>query len=162
MAATTRSTVVNVIEAKHRLALPELMRSFWLEEQAKKSARCPFHDDKHNSFSVYQSEDGSWHWKCFAGCGGGDEVDFLAKLRQLSVSEACQEYIELAGGRIVDRAPVACNFLPKPAKRIAPIPPMPKEVSAAWCEGVDYLWGQPRLIEGLASSVTGLFRSPGT
>ena len=39
----------------------------------------------------------SWAWKCHAGCGGGDEADWLAKLRGLSNADACREYIRLAG-----------------------------------------------------------------
>jgi len=62
---------VSIDEAKRRLPLPALMHRLGLGDHAKKSARCPLHDDQHNSFSVWQ-EDGIWFWKCHAGCGGGD------------------------------------------------------------------------------------------
>jgi DNA primase len=48
-----------------------------LGKHAKKSARCPFHDDKHNSFSVWRNGAGLWFFKCHAGCGEGDEINFL-------------------------------------------------------------------------------------
>lgn len=84
-------------QAKQRLPLPALMSLFGHSEHAKKSARCPFHDDSHNSFSVYQRPDGSWAFKCHAGCGEGDEPDYLAKHRGLSNADACREFIRLAG-----------------------------------------------------------------
>lgn len=46
--------------------------------------RCPFHDDRHPSFSVNQSEN---FWHCFAGCGGGSIVDFWTKWRELHGEE---------------------------------------------------------------------------
>ena len=48
-----------VAKAKAALPLPALMHQLGLGEHAKKSARCPFHDDKHNSFSVWRNEYGS-------------------------------------------------------------------------------------------------------
>jgi len=41
--------------------------------------RCPFHDDKHASGSLYRDEGGVWRYKCHA-CGfGGDVFDVLAR-----------------------------------------------------------------------------------
>jgi hypothetical protein len=86
-----------IAQAKQRLPLPALMALCGHGERAQKSARCMFHEDSHNSFSAYQRQDGTWAWKCHAGCGGGDEVDWLAKLRGQSNSDACREHIRLAG-----------------------------------------------------------------
>ena len=47
-----------ISQAKEILALPGLMRRLGLGDHAKKSAPCPFHDDQHNSFSVWQKETG--------------------------------------------------------------------------------------------------------
>src|SRR5262249_19171447 len=70
-----------------------------LAEHAKNSASCPFpgHDDKHPSFSVFQGEDGFYHWKCFSRCGDGDEILFLRKLKGLSMTEAMDVYLDRAG-----------------------------------------------------------------
>jgi hypothetical protein len=86
-------------EAKRRLPLPELMAKEGLGEHAKTSAHCPFpgHEDKHKSFSVFEGDDGFWHWKCFAGCGDGDEIMFLRKLKGLSMTEAMNCYLSMAG-----------------------------------------------------------------
>lgn len=46
-------------EAKRRLPLPGLMHELGLGQHAKKSARCLFHDDQRNSFSIWQ-RDGAW------------------------------------------------------------------------------------------------------
>jgi DNA primase len=82
--------------AKQRLPLPVLMRQLGLGEHAKKSARCPFHDDNHNSFSVWQNSDG-WAFKCHAGCGAGDEINFLELHEKLPRSDAVKRFLELAG-----------------------------------------------------------------
>jgi hypothetical protein len=86
-------------EAKRRLALPDLMAREGLGEHAKTSAHCPFpgHEDKHNSFSVFRGDDGFWHWKCHSRCGDGDEIMFLRKLKNLSLTDAMNAYLDMAG-----------------------------------------------------------------
>jgi hypothetical protein len=84
-------------QAKRRLPLPELMAQVGLGDRAKKTAHCPFHDDEHKSFSVFQDKDGFWHYKCFAGCGQGDEMMFLSKREGLSLTKAMSLYLEMAG-----------------------------------------------------------------
>src|SRR5438876_9600655 len=87
----------DIAEAKRRMALPALLHRIGLGEHAKKSARCPFHDDKHNAFSVWKNGSGLWFWKCHAGCGEGDEITFLEKHEGLSNGQAIRRYLELAG-----------------------------------------------------------------
>jgi len=86
-------------QAKPLMPLPKLMRQLNYEEkQIGKSAVCPFHEDEHPSFSVFQSKGGKgWQWKCFAGCGEGDEIAFLAKHFGIATSEAIKRYLEMAG-----------------------------------------------------------------
>src|SRR5947199_9462733 len=87
----------DISEAKQWLPLPALLQRLGLAEHAKKSARCPFHDDKHNSFSVWRNDAGLWLFKCHAGCGEGDEITFLEKNRSVSNSDATKLFLELAG-----------------------------------------------------------------
>jgi CHC2 zinc finger len=84
-------------EAKRLLPLPQLLERLGLGAHTKKSALCPLHDDKHPSFSVFQGKGGLWHYKCFAGCGEGDEIMFLRKLKGLSMTDAMSLYLEMAG-----------------------------------------------------------------
>jgi CHC2 zinc finger len=98
-------------QAKRRLPLPELMAREGLGEHAKKSAHCPFHDDEHKSFSVWQ-RDGSWFWKCHAGCGEGDEIMFLREWKGLSSSKAMSLYLDMAG--FPRRVPPKSHEYPKP------------------------------------------------
>jgi hypothetical protein len=84
-------------EAKQRLPLPTLMRELGLGGHTNKSARCPFHEDRRNSFSVSKAPSGLWRWKCFAGCGSGDEITFLEKLNGISNKEAVKSFLEMAG-----------------------------------------------------------------
>ena len=48
----------DLAEAKRRVPLPALLHQLGLGELAKKSARCHFHDDEHNSFSAWLNEAG--------------------------------------------------------------------------------------------------------
>jgi hypothetical protein len=86
-----------VAKAKAALPLPALMHQIGLGERAKKSGRCPFHDDKHNSFSVWRNDAGLWFFKCHAGCGDGDEITFLELHMRISNSEAIQLFLEMSG-----------------------------------------------------------------
>jgi CHC2 zinc finger len=89
---------INLAEAKNLLRIPDLWRLCRLPCEARKSCRCPFHQDRHDSFSVFND---GLRWKCFAGCGGGDAVDFLQQVRGLSQADACRELIHLAGGKML-------------------------------------------------------------
>lgn len=91
------SLIVGLQEARARLPLPELMRVLGDEKHAKRSARCPFHDDARPSFSVFQNAAGIWLWKCHAGCGSGDGLHYLRLKFDLSTVEAIRHYCELAG-----------------------------------------------------------------
>jgi len=86
----------DVDDAKRKLPLPKLMDQLGLGEHAKKSGACPFHDDEHNSFSVWNNANGRWFWKCHAGCGDGDEISFLEKHRGISRGQAIKLYLEMA------------------------------------------------------------------
>jgi len=83
-------------EAKRLLPLPQLLEKLGLGENTRKESRCPFHDDRHPSFSVWENEKG-WHWKCHAGCGEGDEIDLLARHEGLDNRAAIARYLSLAG-----------------------------------------------------------------
>jgi hypothetical protein len=51
----------------------------------------------HPSFSIFQGKGGFWFWKCHAGCGEGDEILFLRKLKGVSMTEAMNLYLDMAG-----------------------------------------------------------------
>ena len=80
--------------AKERIRIPDLWRELGLEGKPKKTCRCPFHEDRSPSFSIFDDGKG---WKCHAGCGGGSIIDFLAKAKGLSDEEACIEILRRAG-----------------------------------------------------------------
>ncbi len=99
-------------EAKRRLLLSALMALCGLADHAKKSARCPFHEDSSASFSLFVGDDNAERWKCHAGCGQGDAIDFLAKHRGLSNADACREFIRLAGVTSLPAPPSSLNPSP--------------------------------------------------
>ena len=86
----------DIAEAKRRFSLPKLMTEMGYGDRVKKRAHCPFHDDQNPSFSVFE-RDGQFFWKCFAGCGEGDEIDFIAKAKDIDRKEATKEFLRLAG-----------------------------------------------------------------
>jgi hypothetical protein len=83
-------------EAKRKFPLPALMHHVGLGAHAKESARCPFHDDQRNSFSVWKNGAGLWFWKCHSGCGEGDEITSLEKYRGISNRDAIKLFLEMA------------------------------------------------------------------
>ncbi len=85
---------------RRRLPLLVMMELMGLGVHAKKSALCPFHQDSRESFSVYERLAGRYVWKCHAGCGGGGEVDFIARIEGISVGEAFRRWESLAGGAV--------------------------------------------------------------
>jgi DNA primase len=56
---------------------------------------CPFHDEKTPSFQVTPSRG---FWYCFGACGeGGDVIDFLQKIDNLSFTEAVERLADRVG-----------------------------------------------------------------
>ncbi|MBT2663853.1 bifunctional DNA primase/polymerase [Bacillus sp. ISL-45] len=49
------------------------------------SSKCPFHQDKHNSFS-FNIKNGAW--KCFAGCGSGNGFSAVQTLYKINFQQA--------------------------------------------------------------------------
>jgi hypothetical protein len=84
----------SIQEAKERISIAYLWHQFGFDGEPRKQCRCPFHEDRTPSFSVF--EDGK-AWKCFAGCGEGSVIDFLAKAKGLSDQDACREIMRMAG-----------------------------------------------------------------
>ena len=81
--------------AKQRLPLPALMRRLGVGDHAKKSARVSVSRRQTQFFSVWQNDDG-WTFKCHAGCGAGDEINFLELHEKLSRRDAVKRFLELA------------------------------------------------------------------
>jgi DNA primase len=51
------------------------------------SIKCPFHQDRSPSFSIWPKTN---TWKCWAGCGGGDVINLVSKFLSISNKEAIQ------------------------------------------------------------------------
>jgi len=96
-------------QAKLRLPLPTLMQKLGLGDHARKSALCPFHEDTHNSFSVWK-KNSAWFWKCHSGCGGGDEINFLESHKGISRSDAIKLFLQIASVN-------GCAPQPSPSQR---------------------------------------------
>lgn len=76
--------------------LADVMREAGVELRGtgpEHSARCPFHDDRHESLSVNTFKD---LWKCHAGCGEGDVFEFVQLYRDLDFQAALMFLAERA------------------------------------------------------------------
>lgn len=111
-------------EAKRRLPLPELLNQLGLGEHARRSARCPLHEDHSPSFSIWEADSG-WRWKCHKGCGGGDEVSFMKIYLGVPDGDAIRSFCEMAGGQ---PAPMAGSRVIKPLCSLRR-PTMPDDAS---------------------------------
>jgi hypothetical protein len=96
-------------EAKERVRISDLWREFGYEGEPKKQCRCPFHEDRTPSFSVF---DEGRKWKCFSGCGEGSVIDFLVLAKGISEEEACKEVLRRADAN--DCSPPIRRESPRP------------------------------------------------
>ena len=108
---------------------------------------CPFHDEVEGSFTVYADSE---RWYCF-GCGlGGDVLDFIRRVENLSLPEAIRR---LDGGAY----PTVSRPAPARRPRVAPPPPRdPALLTAAARFYAGQLRRHPVGLEYLASRGIGL------
>lgn len=87
---------VDVIQVKDRADLVATIGRYVELKRSGSSWKgsCPFHRDKHPSFSV-SPDRGTW--KCFSCNQGGDVISFLMLIRNLSFVEAVEEIAEENG-----------------------------------------------------------------
>ena len=83
--------------ALDRFRIPELWQMLGLAGEPATACRSPFREDHNPSFSVY--DDGR-KWKDFGTGEGGDAVDFVALALNLTLKDACREFIGLSGGLV--------------------------------------------------------------
>ncbi len=71
-------------EVKRRLSLENLLEIYNVKKgHTAKTYHCPFHEDKNPSFSITETG-----WKCFTGCGSGDQISFIEKIENINFEEA--------------------------------------------------------------------------
>ena len=84
----TATTSVDLAALKERHPLGEVVEAAGVPLRGRGRVRqgiCPFHDEREGSFTVYGDTE---RWYCF-GCGeGGDVLDFLQRIEDLSLPEA--------------------------------------------------------------------------
>ena len=111
----TASAPVDLAALKRRHPLAEVVEQVGVPLRGRgrvRQAVCPFHEEREGSFTVYGDTE---RWYCF-GCGeGGDVLDFLQRIEDLSLPEAI---------RRLDAAP-ASPLRPVTSRRPAPPPAVP-------------------------------------
>lgn len=79
-------------EIKSRVTIADVIRKYSPSSEIKKDViRCPFHSERTASFRVYRSTNSFY---CF-GCGvGGDQINFVAKILDISYYDALKRVDE--------------------------------------------------------------------
>jgi hypothetical protein len=77
-------------KVKRGITVEELV-SQYVDLNAKRIGKCPFHEDDVPSLSVNSKDN---YWNCFAGCGGGSVIDFWMKLNDMDFKEAVNDLAE--------------------------------------------------------------------
>ena len=71
---------------------------------------CPFHKDEDPSFSINERKQ---YFKCF-GCGiGGDVIDLVAKLEDISKVNACKKILSIQGLEFVNDKKTITKYMRK-------------------------------------------------
>ena len=93
-----------------------------LPGEPKSSCKCPKHNDRSASFSVYRSKyDGRWLWMCHAGCNRGDLVDLWVLMTGLSKGAALSEMRKAFDSRCGGYTPPVREWI-SPAPEVRPKP----------------------------------------
>lgn len=87
---------MSIKEAKAKLPMPDLFARLGIGNKATKLCTCPLHKEDRPSFGIFKARNGEWKWKCFAGCGHGDEIDFLQSYWNVSRTNAVRQFLTLA------------------------------------------------------------------
>ena len=82
-------------DAKDRVDVLSLWGRYGFEGTPGKSCCSPFREDRHPSFSVYDS---GRRWKDYGTGAGGDAINFIEHAEGITNSEACRKILQLAGG----------------------------------------------------------------
>lgn len=81
-------------QAKDRLTVTDVGAMLYPDWRPGKTCRSPFREDRKPSFSVF---DNGRRWRDFGTGEHGDAIDFMARARGVSNSDAVREYMRLAG-----------------------------------------------------------------
>jgi DNA primase len=88
----------DVVAVRERARIEEIVGAYVQLRNAgggSMKGLCPFHDEKTPSFQVTPARG---YWYCFGACGeGGDAIDFLRKIDNLSFSEAVERLADRVG-----------------------------------------------------------------
>ncbi len=141
---------VDIAALKERHPLGEVVEAAGVHLRGRGRVRqgvCPFHEEAEGSFTVYAD---SQRWYCF-GCGkGGDVLDFVRRIENLSLPEA----IRRLDASPPTTAPVR-HTIRERRHRDAVAPPDPALLTAAARYYAGELWSRPEARAYLASRGVG-------
>jgi len=102
----------DIAAVRDRARIEELVGSYVTLRSAGGTMKglCPFHDEKTPSFQVTPSRG---YWYCFGACAeGGDVIDFIRKIDNLSFVEAVE--------RLADRVGIQLRYTDETGPRLEP------------------------------------------
>ena len=147
---TATHAPVDIPALKERHPLGDVVEAAGVQLRGRGRVRqgvCPFHEEREGSFTVYANTE---RWYCF-GCGeGGDVLDFVRRIENLSLPEAI---------RRLDASPPTTAPVPHATRerrsRDAVAPPDPALLTAAARYYAGELWSRPEARAYLASRGVG-------
>ena len=102
----------DIAAVRDRARIEEIVGSYVTLRSAGGTMKglCPFHDEKTPSFQVTPARG---YWYCFGACAeGGDVIDFMRKIDNLSFVEAVE--------RLADRVGIQLRYTDDSGPRMAP------------------------------------------
>ena len=102
----------DIAAVRDRARIEEIVGSYVTLRSAGGTMKglCPFHDEKTPSFQVTPARG---YWYCFGACAeGGDVIDFMRKIDNLSFVEAVE--------RLADRVGIQLRYTDDSGPRLAP------------------------------------------
>ena len=116
----TANATVDIPALKARHPLADVVEAAGVRLRGKGRVRqgvCPFHEESEGSFTSYED---SQRWYCF-GCGlGGDVLDFIQRIEDLTLPEAIRR-LDVGGHSPVSET--APRPVPTRRPKAAPLPP---------------------------------------
>ena len=89
---SSKITALDVMKAKH-YPIENIYSNKLKKIGTQSMGKCPFHNERHGSFVIYHKNN---NWYCFGACSeGGDSINYIMKLNQISFIEAVKYLINI-------------------------------------------------------------------
>lgn len=141
------ATFIDFADLKQRVGIEQVLDMLGIQLQGsgpQLRGPCPIHHGTKDREFVVTPAKGLWY--CFAGCGGGDIIKLVAKIKSVGQKEAAELIAQHFGTVPVPRN----STVPRPGNSTVPQPGPGKEKGAL--RPLDYLQAEHELVQALGLS----------